>query len=1087
MPTISRMTPEDLTAIGVTKPAHRRRLFAEISKLNISDGIPDYKPDSLSLLLKLLRLEEYEATLVSQGYDSVDKVAELTWEDIDDIGITKLGHQKKLTLAIKKIKNFPRFQPAFRPLPPSSSSHHSLARHSSIDLGNPHARPITVPVPPEQFESAAWTPAPLQHSVSQTDSFTLPHHRQGHEFNRHMGAQLADEQLYFAWQQQQELQQQDNIFAQQSALRGRSLESLEHNFEWYDMVNSWRNQMLADGSGNGSQYIEGTSTLQRPRGLLGHKSTPRPVAKVQGTSTVSIRDQITTNAGGCCAPGQELGDATDEAAKSELLAGQGPVPPKRGGLIPSGVTKAHDVGDAAFATCVQSLTSRFTLDTCEGGEVVEGTDALTLSLAARNDAHAMALARTQLSSANSAHVPRPPPPPEPPAAAGGATNAGSGGGYRQPRSPQRERSPVPPGDSTVLAPQVIELNQAMQSELKMKLKQRNHQAIGNKPAPAQDQQLKELSKPAKSDADLEREKFLAKLESVRKKSERKDAGHHPNGRSPLLARKGLDKDRAVEPGNRTKGLKDEGKEPAAKGDAKKEPPMDASQLSASNTKRDSLSSNPIEKEIRSLQECMASVMDPKAGSSASAESVEDDANDYDTNPFTALLSKIEKNVDKEFLERKRNEKAANADPVSSAKSNKSTNHTGSASAATPTQAPSRATTVSAVAPSTASASKTTNAHTSSSGSNGTRVTSTASDPPASTGPVIETGFKRLSRGGHPHHQVEPAAPAMEIRPIEVKLESGFSSSSTINNLNRPYEIARSTKTEPMITQNKFFSTIGVETKVINLEDRPHRKSDAGLPSTRAMANSHGGALSNNSGDNQRRTSVDGSRMGLPNTVGSIISAASAGNQQHSSAINGANRIHGQTAQPQAKAGSTGKSAQTPVVGVNPDTAQQLQAAQAEFDNKFGNLNNVSKESEKDKRIMDVQEVQEALEHQAEENLREGLVSSARKIFEVCGGPKTSPGTSASASPAIPRRSSVKRDEPPAPPPRPQRPPGVPPRNPSTTTTVRDSSGGQDAHPGASPARQPPKNQRRVPETPKVIQDIEHMLSSLTDQLDAMLN
>lgn len=42
-------------------------------------------------MLKLLRLEEYETTLVSQGYDSVDKVAELTWEDIDDIGIRKLG------------------------------------------------------------------------------------------------------------------------------------------------------------------------------------------------------------------------------------------------------------------------------------------------------------------------------------------------------------------------------------------------------------------------------------------------------------------------------------------------------------------------------------------------------------------------------------------------------------------------------------------------------------------------------------------------------------------------------------------------------------------------------------------------------------------------------------------------------------------------------------------------------------------------------------------------------------------------------------------------------------------------------------
>ena len=35
---------QDLTAIGITKPAHRKRLKAEISKLNIHDGIPDFKP-----------------------------------------------------------------------------------------------------------------------------------------------------------------------------------------------------------------------------------------------------------------------------------------------------------------------------------------------------------------------------------------------------------------------------------------------------------------------------------------------------------------------------------------------------------------------------------------------------------------------------------------------------------------------------------------------------------------------------------------------------------------------------------------------------------------------------------------------------------------------------------------------------------------------------------------------------------------------------------------------------------------------------------------------------------------------------------
>ena len=41
--------------------------------------------------LHLLRLEEYYETLCEQGYDSVDKVTELTWEDLEEIGIQKLG------------------------------------------------------------------------------------------------------------------------------------------------------------------------------------------------------------------------------------------------------------------------------------------------------------------------------------------------------------------------------------------------------------------------------------------------------------------------------------------------------------------------------------------------------------------------------------------------------------------------------------------------------------------------------------------------------------------------------------------------------------------------------------------------------------------------------------------------------------------------------------------------------------------------------------------------------------------------------------------------------------------------------------
>ena len=59
MPTISRMTPEDLTAIGIQNPAHRKRLKMEISKLNINDGLPEHVPGSLEEWLSLLRLEEY--------------------------------------------------------------------------------------------------------------------------------------------------------------------------------------------------------------------------------------------------------------------------------------------------------------------------------------------------------------------------------------------------------------------------------------------------------------------------------------------------------------------------------------------------------------------------------------------------------------------------------------------------------------------------------------------------------------------------------------------------------------------------------------------------------------------------------------------------------------------------------------------------------------------------------------------------------------------------------------------------------------------------------------------------------------------
>ncbi|XP_034165811.1 caskin-1 isoform X9 [Pangasianodon hypophthalmus] len=101
--TISRMTPEDLTAIGVTKPGHRKKMLSEINKLSVTEWTLDKKPANLCEWLNMIGLSQYHQILVQNGYENIDFITDITWEDLQEIGITKLGHQKKLMLAVKKL------------------------------------------------------------------------------------------------------------------------------------------------------------------------------------------------------------------------------------------------------------------------------------------------------------------------------------------------------------------------------------------------------------------------------------------------------------------------------------------------------------------------------------------------------------------------------------------------------------------------------------------------------------------------------------------------------------------------------------------------------------------------------------------------------------------------------------------------------------------------------------------------------------------------------------------------------------------------------------------------------------------------
>lgn len=48
----SYMYSQDLTAIGVTKPGHRKKITSEINKLSVNEWLPDQKPVSLTCALQ---------------------------------------------------------------------------------------------------------------------------------------------------------------------------------------------------------------------------------------------------------------------------------------------------------------------------------------------------------------------------------------------------------------------------------------------------------------------------------------------------------------------------------------------------------------------------------------------------------------------------------------------------------------------------------------------------------------------------------------------------------------------------------------------------------------------------------------------------------------------------------------------------------------------------------------------------------------------------------------------------------------------------------------------------------------------------
>ncbi|UYV71822.1 hypothetical protein LAZ67_9000571 [Cordylochernes scorpioides] len=366
MPTISRMTPElqehvcvqDLTAIGITKPNHRRKLKAEIGRLNITDGIPDYKPHS---------------TLSA-------------------------GHQKKMMLAIKRIEDLSKRPSQVAEMFPSPARPSTLACYhlqgqevpiathrsgpASPSTTTPELKtfqaPPSLPFYPNQSVVAVNF---LEHSVGFSGTF-LPVEGEQQNFpqmgtfwlgNHHFPrAPEIFHDLNFSKTPHMlmPLHVVQAMIIMISSHRGHSLESLDmddsvstlmHSTDsWYDALGGWRHYE----TDNELVIHEGTASLHRPKGLI----KPKPVAKIAAkTRPIETSSDILKNLN-IEAPPTLKSTAEWQHSTSQLYGTlrkrnqPPPPPPKRTHSIKSTDPRSLDeMKDEAFATCVKGLTSRFNM------------------------------------------------------------------------------------------------------------------------------------------------------------------------------------------------------------------------------------------------------------------------------------------------------------------------------------------------------------------------------------------------------------------------------------------------------------------------------------------------------------------------------------------------------------------------------------------------------------------------------------------------------------------------------------------------------------------------------------------------------
>ncbi|XP_005349226.1 caskin-1 isoform X3 [Microtus ochrogaster] len=97
--------PEGSTGAARSQPpaAHAGQVYGDQPPKKLESASVSEGKANLAVWLSMIGLAQYYKVLVDNGYENIDFITDITWEDLQEIGITKLGHQKKLMLAVRKL------------------------------------------------------------------------------------------------------------------------------------------------------------------------------------------------------------------------------------------------------------------------------------------------------------------------------------------------------------------------------------------------------------------------------------------------------------------------------------------------------------------------------------------------------------------------------------------------------------------------------------------------------------------------------------------------------------------------------------------------------------------------------------------------------------------------------------------------------------------------------------------------------------------------------------------------------------------------------------------------------------------------